>query len=166
MSELQIPDMVSFDLRVMHEDASGGIGCIGVVTDISVGDNVLCVTGGVGSYGLLHDDLANKIRPGRGKIIPLPPEMSSTRGSVLAGFCPDVKDSLMMVSGQIDAYYNPEAIFTYKQTDMCLRMAALALGSLVVRHPDDLAKFKNPRELMFGAAFLRRLDRQIGGRIF
>ena len=163
----KMPQHVQFDLTTFFESPElPSMARIGVITAMECKDDFLCVRGGV-SDGGLHDTLAAKVGPTEDKLMRLPPEMYSETGTVSGWNTPTAKnDKLGFVVGQIDGTERLESTFGRQETDRCLEMAALALGYLLERSPEEVGNYDNPRKLIFGSLVLAQLRRKIGNRIF
>lgn len=171
MTEFQMPEHVRFDLETFFEHPEGGatLQRIGVLTNFVLDGDFLNVRGGIGDCGL-HDSLAAQVGPARSKVVRLPEEMYSKRGMVAGWYDPASSNrrlGLGLVVGQIDKYgFNEGATMSYEHTGRCLGMAALALGMLLPRSPEELSKFKDPGNLVFGSRLLERARGSVGSRIF
>lgn len=175
MAEFQMPKHVSFDLETFFENSDTGKSLpelpntrIGVLTDFALDDDFLGVRGGISDNGL-HDSLARRTGPADSKLVRLPKDMYSRVGTVSGWFDPllPIDSGLGIISGQIYKYgVNPDAKMDYQQTARCLEMASLALGMLLLRSPAELEKIRDPGNLVFGSAILKRAKRSFGNRIF
>lgn len=169
MSELRDPGYVRFDLRVFFDKPhQPDTPRIGIVTNIAY-DNydggVLLVRGGVADSGI-HSDLAEKAEPGSGKIIQLPPEMYSRHGVVTSWFYPEIEDQPLVIAGQVDGERNPDASLTYEQTDRHLRLAGLALGTILSYPPSQVASFRDPNGIIISKPVLRKAERRFRRYIY
>ena len=168
MSERQTPGYVCFDLRTYfeHPDDSS-LGRIGVLTDVAFDreEGALLVRGGM-SDGALHDSLAAQVKPGANKIMRLPPDMAFGQATVAGWNQPELAEPIGLIAGQIGSSRNPESEMTDRQTEVCLRMGALALGILLRETPRKLMSFRDPAHLMFGATILKRAEKQLGRFIY
>lgn len=168
--EVRVPRHVEFDLTTFFELPDlPSRARIGVVTDMKLkcDDDFLYVKGGV-SDGGLHDTLAAKVGPAKNKFMRLPPEMYSEKGMVSGWNMPtaEKEDKLILTAGQVDGTERLESTFERRETDRCLGMAALALGWLLEKTPEEIGKMKDPHKLIFGSPLLAKLRRKIGNRIF
>ncbi len=166
MGQLRIPEHVLFDLRTFFDrpDLSNRPR-IGVVTDLEIDGDCLSVRGGIGDGGL-HTTLASQINPRAEKFLHLPLGMFSRQGTVRGWYDLQQPEPVSVVAGQLPDDPGLEPVLTYEQTDRCLRMAALALGGLLLNSPRELMSYKNPNSLMFGSAILAKLEKRIGDCIF
>ena len=92
---------------------------IGVVTSIRFdGTKQMIIRGGIGDEGL-HDNLARKTGPASSKIIQLPDEMRTKKGSVTGWYDPKVSTEealgLGLVVGQLDrSGFNDRSTMDYR----------------------------------------------------
>lgn len=167
MSQLRAPEHVLFDLKACFRDEKYARSYrIGVVTGLETEDDILRVSGGIADFGM-HEELARRLDPGNDGHVQLPVKMYSKRAVIRGGYDAGVGDSpLFIVAGQVPNEYRDNPEITYEQTDRCLRMAALALGGLLLNSPRELMSYKKPNSLMFGSAILAKLEKRIGDCIF
>lgn len=135
MSELHLPKHVQLDLHPFYcypDPADRLYSRIGVVTQVELGKDALCVKAGV-SDDSTHDILAARIGPGRDQRMALPPEMYSKDGLAVTWYYPNMRDRLEGRAEVSKKDINPEAKLTREQTTQCLKMAALAIGLFVVK---------------------------------
>ena len=145
----KMPQHVQFDLTTFFEFPElPSMARIGVITAMKCEDDILRVRGGV-SDGGLHDTLAAKVGPTKSKFMQLPSEMYSEKGTVSGWNTPTAKnDKLGLIVGQVDGTERSESIFGRQETDRCLEIAALALGYLLERSPEEIDDYDNPHKLI------------------
>ena len=168
MNEFRVPQCVKLDLQAFFEHPEElNLSRIGVVTSMTLDSEggLLRIRGGLGDDGL-HDTLAQQVGPGDSKIMVLPPEMASERAIVAGWYCPGEGGNFGLIAGQIDDYIRAESSLTYQQTSKCLRMAALALGTVLMLSPIDVVKLNDPSNLILGEPLLRRTGKKIGRFIY
>ena len=164
MSGLHLPKHVQLDLHPFYcypDPADRLYSRIGVVTQVELGKDALCVKAGV-SDDSTHDILAARIGPGRDQRMALPPEMYSKDGLAVTWYYPNMRDRLEGRAEVSKKDINPEANLTREQTTQCLKMAALAIGLFVVQPPHKVLKQEDLSKIMVDETMLTEADRQFG----
>lgn len=141
MSELHLPKHVQLDLHPFYcypDPADRLYSRIGVVTQVELGKDALCVKAGV-SDDSTHDILAARIGPGRDQRMALPPEMYSKDGLAVTWYYPNMRDRL---EGRAEV--------------------TLAIGLFVVKPPHEVLKQEDLSKIVVDETMLTEADKQFG----